>query len=167
MLVHQQGVERTTLAEVAARRDVPAGNVYYYFKTKDELVAASIDAHALEIEAMLASLDRHRPRGTPEGADPGIRRSTRARRPTGCPNGSLCQELDKRDDDLRPKPAGYSRYQSTGPRSSSASWADGSPRPRGRAHLRLPRRLPPRQHLPRPHFMTRQARRLERWIDSL
>ena len=35
---HEQGVERTTLADVASRADVPLGNVYYYFKTKDQLV---------------------------------------------------------------------------------------------------------------------------------
>jgi AcrR family transcriptional regulator len=38
----------------------PPRNVYYYFKTKDDLVDAAIDAHVREIEAMLASLERHR-----------------------------------------------------------------------------------------------------------
>ena len=41
-LLHEQGVQRTTLAEVAERAQVPPGNVYYYFKTKDELVAARL-----------------------------------------------------------------------------------------------------------------------------
>ena len=41
-LFHHQGVQRTTLAEVATDADVPLGNVYYYFKTKDDLVAAVI-----------------------------------------------------------------------------------------------------------------------------
>ena len=36
-LLHQQGIERTTLADIAKVADVPAGNVYYYFKTKDEV----------------------------------------------------------------------------------------------------------------------------------
>ena len=48
-LVHQQGIERTTLADIAKAADVPAGNVYYYFKTKDEVIAAVIEAHAQEI----------------------------------------------------------------------------------------------------------------------
>ena len=47
-LIHEQGVHPTTLAEVAKRADVPAGNVYYYFKTKDELVAAVLDGYAQE-----------------------------------------------------------------------------------------------------------------------
>ena len=59
-VLHQQGVETTTLAEIANAAEVPVGNVYYYFKTKDELVAAAIDAHGLDIRTTLASLDRHR-----------------------------------------------------------------------------------------------------------
>jgi len=43
-LLHQQGIERTTLAEIATAADVPAGNVYYYFKTKDDVIAAVIEA---------------------------------------------------------------------------------------------------------------------------
>ncbi|MBO0730160.1 MAG: helix-turn-helix transcriptional regulator, partial [Acidimicrobiaceae bacterium] len=35
---HRQGVEKTTLADIAEAADVPVGNVYYYFKTKDDLV---------------------------------------------------------------------------------------------------------------------------------
>src|SRR6202049_1249515 len=60
LLLHQQGVEKTTLADIAQAADVPAGNVYYYFKTKDELVQASIDAQAQDIQTALASLDRRR-----------------------------------------------------------------------------------------------------------
>src|SRR5579864_6477837 len=60
LLLRQQGVEKTTLAEIAQAANVPVGNVYYYFKTKDELVRAAIDAQAQDIETALASLDRHR-----------------------------------------------------------------------------------------------------------
>src|SRR5712671_2700968 len=60
LVLHEQGVEKTTLADIAQAADVPVGNVYYYFKTKDELVQAAIDAHAHEIQTMLASFDRHR-----------------------------------------------------------------------------------------------------------
>src|SRR3954449_9718102 len=60
LVLHQQGVEKTTLADIAQAADVPVGNVYYYFKTKDELVQAAIDAQAQDIETALASFDRHR-----------------------------------------------------------------------------------------------------------
>jgi AcrR family transcriptional regulator len=41
-VIHQQGVEKTTIADIAQAADVPVGNVYYYYKTKDDLVAAAI-----------------------------------------------------------------------------------------------------------------------------
>src|SRR3984893_15003517 len=59
-LLHQQGVEKTSSPGFAQAADVPVGNVYYYFKTKDELVQAAIDAQAQDIETALASFDRHR-----------------------------------------------------------------------------------------------------------
>src|SRR5579862_5438628 len=59
-LLHRQGVEKTTLADVAQAADVPVGNVYYYFKTKDDLVEAAIQSQIDDIEAMLGSLGRLR-----------------------------------------------------------------------------------------------------------
>src|ERR1700730_11121883 len=60
LLRQREGGEKTTLADIAQAADVPVGNVYYYFKTKDELVRAAIDAQAQAIETTLASLDHHR-----------------------------------------------------------------------------------------------------------
>src|SRR5215813_9056087 len=58
-LLHQRGIERTTLADIAQAADVPAGNVYYYFKTKDEVIAAVIEAHTQQVKTTLASIDAH------------------------------------------------------------------------------------------------------------
>jgi TetR/AcrR family transcriptional repressor of nem operon len=33
-LLYRQGVEKTTLADIAQAADVALGNIYYYFKTK-------------------------------------------------------------------------------------------------------------------------------------
>src|SRR5687768_2467630 len=57
---HEQGVQATTLADIAEAADVPVGNVYYYFKTKDQLIEAVIDAHADHIQPHLAGFERHR-----------------------------------------------------------------------------------------------------------
>jgi AcrR family transcriptional regulator len=57
-LMYRQGVERTTLADIAQAADVPLGNVYYYFKTKDDVVAAVVQAHVQQIETATAALDR-------------------------------------------------------------------------------------------------------------
>jgi AcrR family transcriptional regulator len=98
-LLHEQGIERTTLAEIARLADVPPGNVYYYFKTKDDVVAAVVQAHEARVRAMLAAIDsRHRsPKSRLKAfvAELTSRGDVVAR--YGCPLGSLCSEIDKRD----------------------------------------------------------------------
>lgn len=98
-VLHRQGVERTTLADIAREAEVPVGNLYYYFKTKDELVLAALAEHSAHLAALTGRLD--------EQADPRDRltaliaswvdeRETAAR--YGCPTGTLAVELDKRAD---------------------------------------------------------------------
>ena len=100
-VLHQQGVQATTIAAVAQAADVPVGNVYYYFKSKDALVTAAIDAHAEDIRAGLAEFGRRR---TPKARLKALVRSWIGQAELvaqyGCPHGSLCSELDKRDDGL-------------------------------------------------------------------
>src|ERR1700681_2267690 len=90
-LLHQQGVERTTLADIAQLADVPLGNIYYYFKTKDELVEAVIEAVERDIQTQLASLNRHR---SPKGRLKALVHNLTDQRDLvaryGCPMGSLC-----------------------------------------------------------------------------
>jgi TetR/AcrR family transcriptional regulator, transcriptional repressor for nem operon len=89
-LLHRNGVARTTLADVANAADVPLGNVYYYFKTKDELVQAVIDAHADAIRAMLDSLQRHRsPRARLKAFARSIAQTGQDAARSGCPHGTL------------------------------------------------------------------------------
>ena len=97
-LLHQQGVERTTLADIAKAADVPVGNVYYYFKTKDEVIGAVIDAHVRQVKTTLAAIEaRHR---SPKSRLKAFVREFTAQSELvaqfGCPLGSLCSELDKR-----------------------------------------------------------------------
>jgi TetR/AcrR family transcriptional repressor of nem operon len=100
-LLHQQGSERTTLADVAKLADVPAGNVYYYFKTKDDVIAAVIDAHAQQIKTTLASIEsRHRsPKTRLKALVRELASQSEIVAQYGCPLGSLCSELDKRGPD--------------------------------------------------------------------
>ncbi|MGW7199043.1 TetR/AcrR family transcriptional regulator [Streptomyces chryseus] len=98
-VLHEQGVERTTLADIARAADVPVGNVYYYFKTKDELVLAALSEHSAHLDELTGRLDQlPDPRDRLEGL---IRawvdqRDVAAR--YGCPTGTLAVELDKRAD---------------------------------------------------------------------
>ncbi|NUT18666.1 MAG: TetR/AcrR family transcriptional regulator [Hamadaea sp.] len=98
-VLHQRGVERTTIADIARAADVPVGNVYYYFKTKDDLVHAALAEQAQTLAELTAVLE--------ETADPIDRlhglidawisqREIAAR--YGCPTGSLATEIDKRDE---------------------------------------------------------------------
>ncbi|MCH0567033.1 MULTISPECIES: TetR/AcrR family transcriptional regulator [unclassified Streptomyces] len=101
-LLHQNGVARTSLAKVAAAADVPLGNVYYYFKTKDELVRAVIAAHAEAIRTELASLERQYPFPLDrlKAFARSLARSGADVSRHGCPHGTLCSELGKHEDGL-------------------------------------------------------------------
>ncbi|MGW7543402.1 TetR/AcrR family transcriptional regulator [Streptomyces sp. NPDC054770] len=98
-VLHEQGVERTTLADIAREADVPVGNVYYYFKTKDELVQAALSEHTAHLDELTGRLDllpdpRERLKALVE-AWVG-QRDIAAR--YGCPTGTLAAELGKRTE---------------------------------------------------------------------
>jgi TetR/AcrR family transcriptional regulator, transcriptional repressor for nem operon len=167
--LHAQGVESTTLADIANAADVPVGNVYYYFKTKDDLVQAVIAAHADEIEARLATLEQHR---TPKARLKAFVRMLTGQRELaaryGCPHGTLCSELDKRDDELSGSCAQLIRLP--------IEWAERQFRAMGRrdAHELAVALVASYQGIALltntfrdPELMAREGRRLERWIDSL
>ena len=42
-LAYARGFRETSLADIAAAARVPVGNVYYYFKTKEELAEAVVE----------------------------------------------------------------------------------------------------------------------------
>ncbi|MHC3469083.1 TetR/AcrR family transcriptional regulator [Streptomyces sp. 7R007] len=99
-VVHRQGVERTTIADIAQAAGVPTGNVYYYFKTKDDLVAAALAEHGDQLSRVTAELDRlPDPRERLKALVAGwvAQRDLAAR--YGCPTGTLAAELGKRPAD--------------------------------------------------------------------
>jgi AcrR family transcriptional regulator len=167
--VHEQGVERTTLAMVATEADVPVGNVYYYFKTKDELLSAVLDNYNADYLMLDGILARHR---TPKARLKGLIKiwTSAPERIAmhGCPIGSLCSELDKRDDEVRQQGAivlsrliavAEDQFVQLGRRDAHelaiamvASWE-------GIALIA--------NTLRDPALLTAEGRRLERWIDSL
>ncbi|WP_405493565.1 TetR/AcrR family transcriptional regulator [Nocardia sp. NBC_00511] len=98
---HEQGVEKTTIADIARAAEVPVGNVYYYFKTKDQLVQAAIGAHARTGQEIIAALEQF---DTPAARLKALIRGWVDQRELavqfGCPSGTLATELDKRADGL-------------------------------------------------------------------
>lgn len=96
VLIHRQGFNLTTLADIAQEADVPLGNVYYYFKTKDSIGVAVIEKLAMEWKDLLAYWS--------EAGDALVSLSLLlqyslenldAKARFGCPVGGLCQELGK------------------------------------------------------------------------
>ena len=57
-LAYQQGFRKTTLADIAEESRVPLGNVYYYFKTKDEIGEAIIQQRLQEMERLLETWNK-------------------------------------------------------------------------------------------------------------
>ncbi|GAB2827808.1 TetR/AcrR family transcriptional regulator [Actinocorallia aurea] len=98
-VVHRQGAERTTIADIAREADVPVGNVYYYFKTKDDLVAAALSEHARQLGTLTDRLDQiPDPRARLKAlVEAWVGQRELAAR-YGCPTGTLAAELDKRDE---------------------------------------------------------------------
>ena len=95
-LFHRAGCKDTSIADIAEDSGVPLGNVYYYFKTKEDLVAAVIEQRAQFLKTQAEQWE--------ENPDPRQRllnlldmqeheKDEIAK--YGCPIGSLCQELDK------------------------------------------------------------------------
>jgi len=168
-LLHRTGVSATTLAQVAEAADVPLGNVYYYFKTKDDLVRAVIDARSDQARAMLDSLQAKR--------SPGARVKALAHQWVemrdlvaryGCPFGTLATELDRRDDGLD--------QEAAKPIALILDWAEDQFRQMGRRDARdlaisffagVEGAALLANALRDPDIVTAHVRQLERWIDTL
>jgi TetR/AcrR family transcriptional regulator, transcriptional repressor for nem operon len=166
---HERGVEKTTLADIAKLAEVPVGNVYYYFKTKDQLIQAAIGSHERALRDMIGELERHE--------DPADRLRELVRgwvdqrevaAQFGCPSGTLATELDKRADGLDRELAQVMR--------GLIDWAQAQFTAMGRADaaelaVALVAAYQGISLLTNtfrdPQLMAAEGRRLERWIDAL
>lgn len=97
MLMYEKGFNLMSFSDIADASGVPRGNIYYYFKTKDDILAAVIDHRVAGMKHMLAQWDQQIP--TPllrlkrfvqiaHNESPQLIRY-------GCPMGSLSIELAK------------------------------------------------------------------------
>lgn len=102
-LLYQKGFNLMSFSDIAEASDVPRGNIYYYFKTKDEVLEAVIEYRIEQMQRMLADwnknikspLDRlKRYAKIPFNEIDNITRF-------GCPIGSLNTELGKSQHDLQ------------------------------------------------------------------
>ena len=168
-LLYRRGVDSPTLAEIAKEAEVPAGNVYYYFKTRDELIEAVIDERADELRTVLESLDR---RSSPRARLKGLARTWAESQDditaNGCPIGTLSSELNKRNRGLDRRAAVLLSMQ--------AMWIADQFRELGRSDARdlamtmlstIQGAALLANTLRDPRILTSQIRRLERWIDTV
>ena len=167
--IYASGVEKTTLADIAAAAGIPLGNVYYYFKTKDALVQAVVEAHLAEASAMLAAIEDacETPRERLKALFGALGQQSDLIARYGCPHGSLCQELGKRADggpvaaELMREPVEWAERQFAAMgRSDARDLAiQVIARYQGTALLTSAFRDP--------GLMEAEARRVSQWIDSL
>ncbi|MBF6297362.1 TetR/AcrR family transcriptional regulator [Nocardia amamiensis] len=166
---HEQGVEKTTIADIARSAEVPVGNVYYYFKTKDQLVEAAIAAQRHGLRDLITVLEQ---RDAPQERLKALVRSWVDQRDVaaqfGCPTGTLAAELGKRADGLdREVAAGLRELIDWVERQFAAMH-------RADADELAVALIASYQGISlltntfhEPELMLAEGRRLERWIDSL
>ena len=96
MTAYRRGFGPTGLRDIAREAGIPPGNVYYYFKTKDEIGEAVIERRLERIRRLLralAPLPSARERLVGFVQIKIDERNELAR--SGCPVGTLCAELHK------------------------------------------------------------------------
>jgi AcrR family transcriptional regulator len=102
-LLYRKGFNLMSFTDIAEAAEVPRGNIYYYFKTKEEVLAAVIEHRVEETRAVLQAWDDSLP-------TPRERLSRHARLALedidrvvrlGCPVGSLSSELGKCQPELQ------------------------------------------------------------------
>lgn len=100
-LIQRQGYARTTLAEIAQAGDIPPGSIYYYFKTKDEVVVAINDRRIKKLRQLLIdATELASPRERIEALIQIWVTDKEIDALYGCPIGSLCYELVKQRESL-------------------------------------------------------------------
>lgn len=92
------GVSGTTLKDVADVSGVPLGNLYYYFKTRDELILAVLEECERELRTLLSHLALHPGRAWFTAYFDWLLADPEDAAHFGCPFGTLAAELRGLDD---------------------------------------------------------------------
>jgi len=99
-LFYSRGYNQTSFSDISDETGIPRGNFYYYFKTKEDILAAVVDARLTEFRDMLKRCDE-------SSSEPLQRLLNLTQFPLqqeaqvlqyGCPIGTLSSELVKEQD---------------------------------------------------------------------
>ncbi len=93
---YRYGFGNTAIADIAKEAQIPLGNVYYYFKTKDEIGDAIVELRVSRFRKLLQEFEKA---GSPKErlcafVQVKIKNREELAR-NGCPVGTLCSELRK------------------------------------------------------------------------
>ena len=103
-LAYRHGFRETSIADIAEAAKVPVGNVYYYFKTKDEIGEAVVEQHLSEFRTLR---EQWNSKGSPKERLQACVENTLGNRDMlargGCAFGTLCSELHKEGGSLAEK----------------------------------------------------------------
>ena len=170
-LFYRKGYNRTSFSDVVDAADVPRGNIYYYFKSKDDILHAAVEYRLDVIRSMLEEWNR-------KFTDPADRlkrflqvvaNSRQAMAQWGCPMGTLNTELGKDQPDLRADTRRMFDLFAAWMTEQFAALGHGD-QARNLA-LRLLARaqgLTVLSHIyADPDFLAREAQELERWVDEV
>lgn len=99
-LFYSRGYNQTSFSDISKQTGIPRGNFYYYFKTKEDILDAVIDARVDEYLHMLTDCEK-------ASDNPAVRLQQFVKLPLlheeqvlkyGCPIGTLGSELIKEQD---------------------------------------------------------------------
>lgn len=104
-LFYHRGYNQTSFQDISDETGIPRGNFYYYFKTKDDILDAVVEARVGEMEGWLkqCEADTSDPRERLLTFIDMLDRNQDETLEAGCPIGTLSSELAKDSANLREK----------------------------------------------------------------
>ena len=95
-LAYRNGFGATSLADIAREAEVPLGNVYYYFKTKDEIGEAIVELRLAQLSAQRQRWsEAESPKDRLCACVQGVFENKDCLAQRGCAVGTFCSELHK------------------------------------------------------------------------
>lgn len=169
-LIYEQTFHTTTLADIAKLADVPLGNVYYYFKTKEAILDAVLTKRLKQWQVLFNQWDQIQ---DTKGRLKALLQHSIEQSDTyarfGCMMGTLCQELGKQGGVLSDHAAKLMQdllnwlerqFQALGKNELSGRLAEYFLSSiQGMSLLTLT--------FKQPELMSRQSKHLEEWLEEL